>query len=141
MASDKEVAMIMSLTGVDEETASAAYLNYETVEEAIDSLLPKPVVSGDKYIPPKPKVNTGMTPEQEALCKRGRWLQDQVNVVFSVAHSKTRTPQGLSAPETSQGPQVAPPASESVSVPVSDESQQGSHEKTTQSTQQSEGPH
>ena len=133
MASDKEVAMIMSLTGVDEETASAAYLNYETVEEAIDSLLPKPVVSGDKYIPPKPKVNTGMTPEQEALCKRGRWLQDQVNVVFSVAHSKTRTPQGLSAPETSQGPQVAPPAS--VTVPMladSAESQPDSPAKTSQ---------
>jgi len=123
--------MIMSLTGVDEETASRAYLNYETVEDAIDSLLPKPSVSGDKYIPPKPKINTGLTPEQEALCKRGRWLQDQVNVVFSVAHSKTRTPQGLSAPEEEQGPQVAGP----VSVPTtteSAESQQDSHEKTSQ---------
>ena len=134
MASDKEVAMIMSLTGADEETATQAYLNSESLEEAIDLLLPKPSVSGDKYIPAKPKINTGLTPEQDALCKRGRWLQDQVNVVFSVAHSQTRTPQGLSAPETSQGPQVAPPAS--VTVPVltaSAESQPDSPEKTTQS--------
>ena len=93
--------MIMSLTGVDEETASAAYMNTESVEDAIDSLLQKPAVSGDKYIPAKPKINTGLTPEQEALCKRGRWLQDQVNVVFSVAHSKTRTPQDAMVPEAS----------------------------------------
>ena len=126
--------MIMSLTGVDEQTASRAYLDYETMEEAIDSLLPTPRVSGDKYIPDKPKINTGLTPEQEALCKRGRWLQDQVNAVFSVAHSKTRTPQDLSALETSPEPQVATPASATVPMLTdSAESQPDSPEKTTQS--------
>ena len=126
--------MIMSLTGVDEQTASRAYLDYETMEEAIDSLLPTPRVSGDKYIPDKPKINTGLTPEQEALCKRGRWLQDQVNAVFSVAHSKTRTPQDLSALETSQEPQVARLASATVPMLTdSAESQPDSPEKTTQS--------
>lgn len=109
--------MIMSLAGVDEVTASAAYLNFETVEEAIDSLLPKPAVSGDKYIPAKPKIDTGLTPEQEALCKKGRWLQDQVNVVFSVAHSKTRTPQDETVPEAS-------PESRPVEVPTISESPQ-----------------
>lgn len=93
--------MIMSLTGVDEATASAAYLRFETLEDAVDSLLLKPTVSGDKYIPAKPKVDSGLTPEQEALCKKGRWLQDQVNVVFSVAHSKTRTPQDETVPGAS----------------------------------------
>ena len=142
MASDKEVAMIMSLTGVDEETATRAYLNSECMEEAIDLLLPKPSVSGDKYILAKPKINTGLTPEQEALCKRGRWLQDQVNVVFSVAHSKTRTPQDLSAPEGEQGPQVVDQAS----VPMaqrtdSGEGQQDSPAKTTLLTPQSESLH
>ena len=101
--------MIMSLTGVDEVTASAAYLNFETVEDAIDSLLPKPTVSGDKYIPAKPKVNSGLTPEQEAMCKKGRWLQDQVNVVFSVAHSKTRTQPDPLVPEASPTPPVEVP--------------------------------
>lgn len=61
------------------------------VVAAIESVFEKPEISGDKYIPPKPKVDSGLTPEQEAICKKGRWLQDQVNVVFSVAHSKTRT--------------------------------------------------
>lgn len=125
--------MIMSLTGVDEETASAAFLQFETVEEAIDSLLTKPAVSGDKYIPPKPTVKTGLTPDQEALCKRGRWLQDQVNVVFSVAHSKTRTQSGETVPE------VAAP----VSVPVlaePGESQPGSLAQTSPPSLQSESP-
>ncbi len=110
--------MIMSLAGVDEETASAAYLNHETLEDAIDSLLSKPTVSGDKYIPAKPKVNSGLTPEQEAICKKGRWLQDQVNVVFSVAHSKTRTQQDATVPEASAEPRP-------VSVPtISEQPQQ-----------------
>ena len=131
--------MIMSLTGVDEETASAAYLNHETVEDAIDFLLQKPVVSGDKYIPAKPNVATGLSSEQEARCRKGRWLQDQVNVVFSVAHSKTRTPQDLSAPDSSQGPQVAVPVSVPV-LAVTDGSPQDSPDKTTQPSLQSELP-
>lgn len=93
--------MIMSLTGVAEEEAKQAYIRHETIEDAVDALLVKPETKGDKYIPAKPKVETGMTAEQEALCKKGRWLQDQVNVVFSVAHSKTRTPQDAMVPEAS----------------------------------------
>jgi hypothetical protein len=104
MASDKDIHLIMSLTGVTEEVASAAYLRHETVEDAVDALLVKPETPGDKYIPAKPKIDSGLTPEQEALCKKGRWLQDQVNVVFSVAHSKTRTPQDGSVPEASAEP-------------------------------------
>lgn len=135
MASDKEVAMIMSLTGVDEETASAAYLATESVEDAVDLLLQKPVVSGDKYIPSKPKVDTGMSAEQEERCRRGRWLQDQVNVVFSVAHSKTRIPQGLSAPEA----EALPEQTEAASVSSPAESQRDSASKTTPSSPQSGG--
>lgn len=58
--------------------------------EAVDSILTKPPTQGDKYVPEKPKVNDGLTDEQRALCERGRWLQDKVNAVFSVAHSKIR---------------------------------------------------
>lgn len=141
MSSDKDIQMIMSLTGVDEETASAAYLRYETTEDAIDFLLQKPVVSGDKYLPAKRKIDTGLSPEQEERCKRGRWLQDQVNVVFSVAHSKTRTQPDPSAelseklpPETAVGT--------SIELPVTEElkSQQDVREKTTQPTLQSLSP-
>lgn len=137
MASDKDVLMIMSLTGVDETTATAAWLATETVEDAVDVLLKKPVVSGDKYIPVKPKVETGLSAEQEERCRRGRWLQDQVNVVFSVAHSKTRTPQGLSALEEGASQEQT----ETAAVPVSSaaESQPDSASKTTPSPPQSEG--
>ena len=135
MSSDKEVQMIMSLTGVDEKTASAAFLNHETMEDAIDSLLQKPVTQGDKYLPQKRKIETGLTPEQEERCKRGRWLQDQVNAVFSVAHSKTRTPQDAVVPSVSLG---NPSESQSAEVPVASQLLQDCPEKTTQSTLRSE---
>jgi len=132
MASDKEVQMIMSLTGVDEKTAEDAFMRYEDVAEAIDSLLQKPVVSGEKYIPVKPRIDTGMTPEQEERCRKGRWLQDQVNSVFSVAHSKVRTQHDSAQEERSEEPLA-------LSVPVVEESLQlqDGPEKTTQPTPQS----
>lgn len=82
----------MELAGVPREIAEAALAEHKEVWLAVDALLQKPSVSGDKHIPPRPKVDTGLTLEQKTLCERGRWLQDQINVVFSVAHSKTRSP-------------------------------------------------
>ena len=85
-----DVTMVSQLTGCSHEEASRALLDHETVVDAVESLLPPaPVVSGSKYIPSKPIVNTGLSTEQKELCERGRWLQDKVNAVFSVAHSKT----------------------------------------------------
>ena len=82
--------MICQLIGCSQEEASQALLTHETVVDAIESLLPPaPVVSGSKYIPSKPIVDSGLSDEQKELCERGRWLQDKVNAVFSVAHSKT----------------------------------------------------
>ena len=84
-----DATMVQQLTGCTREEAEKAMMNYENVLDAAESLIPaNPVISGAKYIPPKPNVNTGMDPEQQALCERGRWLQDKVNVVLSVAHSK-----------------------------------------------------
>jgi len=82
--------VIQSLTGCTKEDADAALAKHGDVVAAVDALLVKPVVKGDTLIPPKPVVDNGLTPEQDSLCKRGRWLQDQVNAVFSVAHSKTQ---------------------------------------------------
>ena len=85
-----DVEMICQLIGCSQEEASQALLKHETLVDAIESLLPPaPVVSGSKYIPPKPIVDSGLSVEQKELCERGRWLQDKVNAVFSVAHSKT----------------------------------------------------
>ena len=82
--------MVQQMTGCTRDEAEKALLTHETVIDAISALIPaNPVTAGNKYIPAKPKVDTGMDPEQIALCERGRWLQDRVNVVFSVGHSKT----------------------------------------------------
>jgi hypothetical protein len=86
--------LIMDLTGVDKDTAEAALKTHGEVWLAVDSLLVKPVVSGEKYIPAKREVDSGLSSEQQSRCKRGRWLQEKVNVVFSVAHSQTLHPQG-----------------------------------------------
>jgi hypothetical protein len=82
--------IVMELAGVDKDTAEKALQEHGDVVSAVDALLSKPKVAGDKYIPTKPKTNTDMTDEQKERCERGRWLQDQVNAVFSVAHSKVR---------------------------------------------------
>ncbi len=131
----------MELANVSREVAEEALAKHKEVWLAVDALMERPVVAGDKFIPPKPKVDTGLTSEQEALCQRGRWLQDQVNVVFSVAHSKTRTQQ-LDDPlqaVAEQHVQVPPPSPESeVELPVS---QQDSDERNPPLIQQFESLH
>ena len=130
--------LVMELAGVDRDTAEKALATYGTVEDAVDALIVKPVVSGERYIPPPPKVDTGMTPEQEERCRKGRWLQDQVNAVFSVAHSKTRTLQDELVPSASQ---ASPPDAASPALPAAPPgSPQGGLEKMTLPTLQSETP-
>ena len=133
-----DTTMVEQLTGCSREEAEKALIEHETVLDAIESLIPtNPVVSGNKYIPPKPKVDTGMDPEQKALCERGRWLQDKVNAVFSVAHSKI-LPDLLAEQSSSQT------SEESVSIPVASieevVSSQDSLEQTAQPIQQLEIP-
>ena len=118
----------MELANVSREVAEEALAKHKEVWLAVDALMECPVVAGDKFIPPKPKVNTGRTSEQEALCQRGRWLQDRVNAVFSVAHSKIQSlpdEPRLAVPVV-QHDQAPPPSPElgavtGVSVPDSDE--------------------
>jgi hypothetical protein len=128
----------MELAGVDEATAKRALLEYETVEDAVDALLVKPVVSGEKYLPPPPKVETGLTDEQEARCKKGRWLQDQVNAVFSVAHSKTRTQPDAAVPSASPAERLGDASPALPAAPPG--SPQGVPEKMTLPTLQCETP-
>lgn len=130
--------LVMELAGVSKEVAEEALAKHKEVWLAVDALMERPAVAGDKYIPPKPKVNTGLTSEQEALCERGRWLQDRVNAVFSVAHSKTRTQQLDDLPQVAeeQYDQVPPSSPETaVEIPVA---QSDSGERNLLPTQQSE---
>ena len=128
--------LVMSLAGVDEATATRALLEHETVEDALDALLVKPVVSGDAYLRPRPSIDTGMTAEQEERCRKGRWLQDRVNAVFSVAHSQTRSPLAQAAPSASQ---ASPPDAGSPALPAAPPgSPQDGLERMTLPTLQSE---
>ena len=133
-----DATMVQQLTGCSREEAERALNQHENVLDAVESLIPvNPVVAGAKYIPPKPKVETGMDPEQQALCERGRWLQDKVNAVFSVAHSKV-LPDLLAQQSSLQS------VEESVSIPVASTeasvSSQDSHEQTVQPIQKLELP-
>lgn len=123
-----DAMMVQQLTGCSREEAEKALNDHENVLDAVESLIPaNPIVSGAKYIPPKPKVDTGMDPEQKALCERGRWLQEKVNAVFSVAHSKV-LPDLMAEQSSSQSVEESV-----VSIPVVTEesvSSQDSHEQT-----------
>lgn len=128
----------MELTGCGPMEAAKALADHKEVWLAVDSLLAKPVVSGEKYIPKKPTVNHGLSEEQKERCDRGRWLQEQVNAVFSVAHSKTQTPHDPPVPGS-------PRVLEDQTVPSSRHlpspepaSQRGSDEKTPLPTPQSD---
>lgn len=94
---------VVSLTGCSEEEARI------TLEKAggdlliaLDMLIQKPECKGDKYIPAPPKIDNGLTTEQQERCMKGRELQEMVNAVFSVAHSKTQTQQVREAPSIEQ---------------------------------------
>ena len=131
-----DATMVQQLTGCSRDEAERTLNQYENVLDAVESLIPaNPVVSGAKYIPPKPKVDTGMDPEQIALCERGRWLQDKVNAVLSVAHSKI-LPDLQAEQSSSQSVEASavtiPLSSTEVSVPSQD-----SREETAQQVQQS----
>ena len=87
----ENVRMISNLTSCNENHALTTYLGLgRDVIATIDAILEKPVVSGEKYIPKKPTIDSGLSEEQLERCKKGRDLQDKVNAVFSVAHSKIR---------------------------------------------------
>jgi len=106
--------IVVRLTGCTEEEAHKALQDHgDEIWKAVDSLLTKPEVAGDKYMPKKPVVNHGLTAEQYERCLKGRDLQEKVNAVFSVAHAQHRTqpaPSGLEAQpaeDSSAGPKTA----------------------------------
>lgn len=136
------VDTVMELASVDRAIAQEALNQHKEVWLAVDALLTRPMAAGDRFIPPPPEIDHGLTPEQDALCRRGRWLQDQVNVVFSVAHSKIRTQPDPPALEAEAPPAELPQESgPEQSLPSTTESQPGSHEQTTQPTPQSDSLH
>ena len=130
----------MELANVSREVAEEALAKHKEVWLAVDALMECPVVAGNKFIPPKPTVYTGLTSEQEALCQKGRWLQDRVNAVFSVAHSKIQSlpddPPEVLEPQHAQAPPPSPELGAVIDVSVSD-----SDERIPPLVQQSESLH
>jgi hypothetical protein len=136
----EQMEIVMELTGCGAMEAAKALADHKEVWLAVDALLAKPVVSGERYIPKKPSVDHGLSDEQKERCDRGRWLQEQVNAVFSVAHSKTRTQPDPPVPESPRAQEVVPAHSSQSPLPVS-ASPQGVDGKTPLLTRQSESLH
>lgn len=122
--------LVMELTGCGMKQAAEALAKHKEIWLAVDSLLTKPPVSGDKYMPEKPVVDTGMDAEQKERCAKGRWMQDKINEVFSVAHSQTRTQPDAEAHAALPALSDSPAATASEKTPVSSQSL-GSDEKTS----------
>lgn len=108
---------IMSFTNCTRQEAEDALAAHNgDVLLALDALFKKPVVSGEKHIPPPPKVETGQDEEQKARCAAGRDLMDKLTFVFSGAHRKSLeqpppASEGAAASELVQALPPAPPAS------------------------------
>lgn len=84
-----EIQVLMSFVNCTREEAVGALAIYGgDMLKAMDALFQKPVVSGEKHIPARPKVDTGQDEEQKALCAQGRDLMDKLSVVFSGGHRK-----------------------------------------------------
>lgn len=131
--------LVMELAGCTLDQAQAALETHKDVVAAVDALLSKPVCKGDTYLPVKPKINDGLSDEQKALCERGRWLQDKVNEVISVAHAKTRTQQDPLVGQSEELPaEVTLPTVAQAEQQLTTELLPGSHEKTTPQVAQSE---
>lgn len=86
----KEIGQIISLIGCTEDEANTAFAKYRDVVLAVDSLMTLPITSGNKYIPPKPKINTMMTTEQKERCDRGRQVCDTINASQKSAYHSAK---------------------------------------------------
>ena len=131
------VETVMSFTNCTREDAVGTLAVYGgDILKAADALFQKPVVSGEKHIPPPPKVETGQDQEQKERCAAGRDLMDKLTVVFSGAHRKIleQTPPASEAPAASEAVQGQEPGQTTTAL------QQDSPAQTLPPYQQSEGP-
>lgn len=126
-----DVDMIQSLAGCTLEQAEISLKEYGSVEAAVDALLSKPTVSGEKYIVPVPK-KTHYDAEQEERCAAGRKIMDKLTAVSSAAHSKIRSGQSLEGGAVQQVPQD-PSGLKDSSAPLVEQSAQGAVVETLQS--------
>ena len=128
---------IISLTGCTHQEAEDALAAHKgDVLLALDALFKKPVVSGEKHIPPPPKVDTGQDEEQKARCAAGRDLMDKLTFVFSGAHRKSLE----QPPPASEGAAVSEAVQALPLAPPTSSPQQDSPAQTLPPSPQSEAP-
>ena len=106
---DNTIRIIKEMTFCTDDQAQLALEKYGDVFKAIEHLLPD---SGQKKRPRND--DTAIEdPEQRERCKRGRELQDKINAVFSVAHSKLKSSESAEQSEEALPvPEQSAPAAE-----------------------------
>lgn len=83
------VEQVMNLACCSKEDAQRALANTKNnVIDAVDMLLDRPVVKGEKFLPPKPTINDGLTEEVRNKIKQARELAEILNAGARVAETK-----------------------------------------------------
>ena len=116
---NNKVEQVMAFAAVDQPTAEKALLdNDNDVVMAITSLTPVPVISGNKHIPPPPKVDDGHDEETRERIRKGRILADiltyapQNDLRGKASHYPAREEQTLVAECKEQPVQPSPSVSQ-----------------------------
>lgn len=85
------VQSIQALACCTEEEAQHAYDDCDgNVEEAIEMLLQAPPCEGDRYIPPQPTIDDGLSEEQRERCLRARKVCDTINAGQTSAYRSAK---------------------------------------------------
>ncbi len=75
------IRQAMEMSGCTEEQVLTAYeqVRKPDVVEIVSFLIDPPKAKGDKFLPPKPTIEDGLTPEVRAKLKQAREFSEQLN--------------------------------------------------------------
>ena len=75
------IRQAMEMSGCTEEQVLSAYeqVRKPDVVEIVSFLLDPPKAKGDKFLPPKPTIDDGLTPEVRAKLKQAREFSEALN--------------------------------------------------------------
>ena len=119
------------------EEATCALEVHGSVIAAVDSMLKKPNVSGEKYLQPKER-RSHLDPEQDEMCRKGRELMDRLTVISAYHPQVQRAPSVEEA--ATKALQSRPSAPAPSAQPSGAEPQQDSPSQTVQPSVQSLTP-